>query len=230
MFPIVQLITLKDTPEREAHALKQLNNVGLSYNTHRFNKMSPGWKGCINSHLQVYQYGQNINLETIFVCEDNILANLVPFHRYQNLFKFIKECPDWGIIWLGGYILRPWDDCSSTEYPQVYETRNNNHGTVSYLIHQRLYQQILRMNLLSPIDQHYDIFISQFKCYIYNPFLFYHANNIKSNINQNSDRWRKYWFHPSIMPIHSYIFFNRRKVYIFCMIIILVYWLLGIKR
>lgn len=218
MFPQVQLITMEETPEREAHAIKQLNQLGLTFKTHRFKKMSPGWKGCIDSHLKVYKYASIQSMDTVFVCEDNILAHdqVLPYDKYGNLFKFMDKCPDWGIIWIGGYILRPWDYCQKTEYPQVYETRNNNHGTVSYIIHSRLYKKIMAMNDLSPINVHYDIFISQFKCYIYNPLLFYHAHNIKSSINQKSDVWRKYWFHPSMMSIHSAIFFNQKLI---CMIV-----------
>lgn len=232
MFPPVQLITLQETPEREAHAIYQLSKLGLAYQIHRFQKHpEAGWKGCIDSHLRVYQYAADRNVDWIFICEDNILAhdNVLPYKKYSNLFKFIDTCPDWGIIFTGGYILRPWDYCKPTKYTQVYETRNNNHGTVSYMIHSRLYKQILTMHKLSPINVHFDIFISQFTCYIYNPLLFYHAHNIKSNINQKSDIWRQVWFHPKVMPIHSFVFFNRQSIWLILFLMLLGIWWYKLK-
>lgn len=213
IFPKVQLITLKETPEREDRAIKHLHKLGLSFRVHRFDKHPEiGWKGCIDSHLRVYQYAADMKMEWVFVCEDNIMANEdeLPREKYTNLFKFISSSPSWGIVFTGGYILRPWDYCSETPYPQVYETRNNNHGTVSYIIHSRLYNKIIEMHKRDPIREHFDIFISRFTCYIYNPLLFYHAHDIVSNINRKSDVWRRFWFHPTMMNIHSYVFFNRR--------------------
>lgn len=211
----IQLITLEETPERERNAVKELN--GISHTVHRFKKMSPGWKGCVDSHLQVYR--KNISSETIFICEDNILFTNEPQSKYANLLKFMKTCPNWGIIFVGGYIARPWGYCKETKYPQVYETRGNNHGTVSYIIHSRLFKEILNVNAMSPISKPIDCFLSQYTNYIYNPLMFYHSHTSKSTINSYLDPLRKVWFHPKMMKLHHLIFFNRMWLYILLVII-----------
>lgn len=213
----IHLITLEETPERERKAREQLEKYSpaLHVKIHRFRRQSPGWKGCIDSHLRIFQHGKDTNAEWLWIAEDNLVASFdeFPQERVQNLFTFMKTSKDWGIIFVGGYILRPWDYCQETIHPQIYETRNNNHGTVSYIIHARLYRSILDLHRLSPIDIHYDIFLSRYKCHIYNPLLFYHAHNLVSNINQQSDGWRRLWFHPKMMKVHSLVFFQREWLY-----------------
>ena len=171
--------------------------------------------------MQVYQYAKDNNLDTIWICEDNISASFdsYPEEKFKNLERFLKT-NEWGVIFTGGYILRPWDYCQSTKYSQVYETRNNNHGTVSYIIHKRLYNEILTLHKISPINIHFDIFLSQYTTYIYNPLLFYHSHTVISNINKKSDMWRKVWFHPKMMSIHSLVFFDRKWMLILFLIII----------
>lgn len=220
----LHLITLEETPFRELRARQEL--AGLPVITHRFRRHAQGWKGCIESHLSVYR--DNFGPDWLWVCEDNLSRGNL--NHLENLVRFVRTCPDWEVIFVGGYILRPWDYCEATIYPQVYETRNNNHGTVSYLIHRRLYSKILSLHQLTPISEHFDIFLSQFKCHIYCPLLFTHAHNIDSNINRKSDLWRRVWFHPKVMAIHQAFFFSPREIrYLSVMILIylLTYWLMS---
>ncbi len=232
MLPI-HLITLEETPERENKALLELSKYPFEVKVHRFKKQSPGWKGCIDSHLQIFQHGKDTDAEMLWIAEDNLVAtpSANSPKDYENLTQFMKKCPDWGIIFVGGYILRPWDYCQETIYPQVYETRNNNHGTISYIIHKRLYLEILDLHRLTPINIHYDIFLTQqTKCYIYNPLLFYHAHNVISNVNRSSDIWRKVWFHPKMMTLHSLIFFHREWLYILLTLLVIILGGLWCKR
>ncbi len=242
----IQLITLEETPERTEKALTELQKFKKynSYNgekskngektfiVHRFKKNKIGWKGCIDSHLQIFQYGKDTNKEILWIAEDNIKfnenANINDGMKALN--KFMKECPNWGIIFVGGYILRPWDYCQSTVYPRIYETRNNNHGTVSYIIHKRLYQSILESHQKEPINKHYDIYLTErAKCYILNPLIFTHAHDIVSNVNRKSDIWRRFWFHPRMMDLHSLIFFTPQVIRMFIVLCILaggLWWVL----
>lgn len=238
MLEDIQLITLEETPERSKKAYQEIqkfkSKTGLStrVNIHRFKRHKVGWKGCIESHLQIFQYGKDNNCEILWIAEDNIHFNERVDENLKALNKFIEECPNWGVIFVGGYILRPWDYCQSTVYPQVYETRNNNHGTVSYIIHRRLYDTILEDHKRSPINKHYDIYLTErSKCYIFNPLIFTHAHNIVSNVNQKSDVWRRFWFHPRIMNLHSSIFFTPQpiRLCIFLLILIGGLWLI-LKR
>lgn len=216
---VFHLITLYETPEREQKAVYTLQSMNLKYKVHRFHKHKIGWKGCINSHVNLMRYAEQNDMEYIFICEDNIKKGSGnPILDYSPLMRFIKK-RKWDIIFLGGYILRFWDYCRPTIYTNIYETRNNNHGTISYVIHRRLYKKILGMK----INVHFDIFLYNFKCYIYSPFLFYHANNIISNVNTQSDWWRTIWFHPFMMKIHEKIFFDRKYLYIFFISMVIIY-------
>ena len=212
MFPTVQLITLEETPEREAHAIFELNKVGLFYQVNRFQRIVPEWKRRLNSHLQVYR--RHRNDEIIFICEDNIMAQKPPLSQYENLLKFLSKCRDWGIIYLGGYIARPWDYCQETIFPQVYETKRNNHGVSSYIIHSRVFRNIIKLHDLSPIEEPIDCFLSRFKTYVYNPFLFYSGNQ------PDGTPFSKIWNHPQMMRVHTLIFFNKIWLYIFSIIIL----------
>jgi GR25 family glycosyltransferase involved in LPS biosynthesis len=222
----IHLITLGETPEREAQATLELAKYKLEVKVHRFKRQTPGWKGCIDSHLQIFQYGKDTNSEILWIAEDNLVSafDKFPAKKYENLSRFMRKCSNWEIIFVGGYILRPWDYCQETIYPQLYETRNNNHGTISYIIHRRAYLKILSLHQLSPINIHYDIYLSKTcrKCYIYEPLLFYHANNVISNINRKSDFWRKWWFHPKMMKVHTLIFFHREWLYILLMLLVMI--------
>lgn len=221
MFPTIHLLTLEETPDREKKALHELSKTPFQVVVHRNKKQTPGWKGCIDSHLKVFDFGEKNNAPLLWIAEDNILANFekFSFEKYHNMFEFLKR-NNWDILFVGGYILRPWDYCQKTIYPQIYETRNNNHGTVSYIISQRCYKDILKQHkTISPINIHYDIFLYRYKCYIYNPLIFQHSHNIRSNINQKSDRWRRFWFHPRMMRINSFIFFNRTYTFAICSLI-----------
>jgi len=220
----IQLITLKETPARESKAIKELQKFTQNYKIHRFKRNPIGWKGCINSHLEIFQYGVDTSSEVLWIAEDNIAYNSDFNREYLNDLKnFMNTCSNWGIIFVGGYIHRPWDYCQDTIYPQIYETKNNNHGTVSYIIHRRLYEEILNCNKISPINEHYDIFLTKFakKCFIFNPLIFYHAHDIDSNINQHSDIWRRIWFHPRMMKIHSELFFKRVYLYLLSLLIVI---------
>jgi len=222
----IHLITLEETPEREQKARSELTKYPFKVETHRFKKQSPGWKGCIDSHLQIFQHGKDTNAEMLWIAEDNLVTAFSEFpeEKYRSLISFINNNKEWGVIFVGGYILRPWDFCQETIHPQVYETRNNNHGTISYIIHKRMYLEILAFHKIVPINIHYDIFLTQFKgfkTFIYNPLLFYHSHNVVSNINQHSDTWRRIWFHPKMMKLHSLIFFNREWLYIFLVLFII---------
>jgi len=212
---IIQLITLEETPERTEKAVTALRS--RDYKAHQFKRMTPGWKGCINSHLEVYR--RNPDTKMIFVCEDNISPTgewLSP-----DFYNFIEK-HDWDLIFVGGYICRPWDYCRKVSQ-NMFETRNNNHGTVSYIISQRLARKILSMNEIAEIIQPFDVFLSRFTTYIHNPLLFHHAHDIKSNINGWMDPFRKVWFHPLMMKIHTLVFFDRKWLWI---IIAILWWII----
>ena len=225
--PIVQLITLNQTPEREAIATKQLVKIGLPYQVNRFDKNPVGWKGCMDSHLQVY--GRNKDKEIIFVCEDNILTaeqdlSKQDLSKFANLVRFTERCPDWGIVFVGGYISKPWEECKITDYPQVYRTKGN-HGTVCYLIHSRLFTELIRLHESGLIDKPIDCFLFQYTTnYIYNPFLFYHSHTINSNISPWLDPFRRLWFHPKMMKVHCLMFFNKTWLYLILLLILVCVW------
>lgn len=230
---VIQLITLYETPERERSATEQLNQLGVPYQINRFHRHKVGWRGCIESHINIFKEAKKKGTKQLLICEDNIqvasLEDKFPLgEKFRNLYDFFKRNPKWEIVFLGGYIHRSWDVCQPTIWSQVYETKNYNHGTVAYYINEPTYLQILDLHEISPINEHYDIFLTKFTSHIYRPFVFYHKHNITSNINQHSDVWRKVWFHPSAMAVHEKMYFDRYPHYLLLIIIILggLWWIL----
>jgi hypothetical protein len=221
----VQLITLRQTPERELHAKGELDKYKLPYRVHRFERKSPGWKGCIDSHLKVFEYGKSIKARMLWICEDNIKNSSTEFNlfEYQRLVDYLSTHDDWEIVFTGGYIHRAWDLCIETKFPGLYETHNTNHGSVSYFVHEKTYRHILMLHSLQPISQHYDHFLNQFKTHIFNPLFFYHAHHLDSNINQHSDKWRRVWFHPTTMRAHTLIFFHQEFLYLAILLGVIFY-------
>lgn len=222
----VQLITLHETPDRTQKALNELAKYPFTVNVHKFHKQSPGWVGCIQSHVNVYKFAKENNLDYVFVCEDNLMTSSSKFDesKYRELAEFIHTDKEWEVVFVGGYIHRFWDYCKRVK-GNLYETRNNNHGSVSYIISRRLYEKVLADYEANLVKDHYDIYLTnKAKCLIYSPLLFYHAHDIDSTINPHSDVWRRIWFSPPMMAIHTTLFFHDHLV-LKIIIILLLIWL-----
>ena len=147
-----------------------------------------GKLGCFESHIHMFTYAKQNNMEYICISEDNI--NNIPDtdveSALQNISIFINRCSTWEIIILGGwYIPLPTTTIESTVYPSIYKT-NSIHGTSCYIIHKRLYLKILDI-YSSFMDYHIDRLLMETaknEAYILYPFLFRRSQIIPTtNLN-----------------------------------------------
>lgn len=227
----IHLITLKETPLRTEKALSELAKIpGLNIHVHTYLRQKEGWKGCIHSHIETLRFAQKQNLDWIWICEDNIYTRITDLRKLDSLFHFVETNTQWGMVFVGGYILRPWDYCVKTNYPGIYETRNNNHGSISYIMHKRMYTKLIERYDTIGIKENYDIHLARYTNFIHTPMMFYHAHDIRSNINSHQDLWRHVWFHPRVAAFNESIFFNKRMFNlvlfgILCFIVIVGLWI-----
>ncbi len=110
-----------ERPDREKSAVQVLEKSGVDFTIHRFHKKSPGWVGCLTSHLSLYKLAfEEKGLDYVVVCEDNIscpsdhgtMHCSVPsqdqtFSSNSQLLKFLNTNKDWDVVYLGGYVHNP---------------------------------------------------------------------------------------------------------------------------
>ncbi len=204
--PIFHVITLKDHPERSEYTKKLLTDNNLKYRMFAFKKQSIPWKGCLNSHIQIYKYAHKKKMEFVFIMEDNVClsANANPKENLKEVMQIAKSKDDWDTIILGGFIT-PWSSCSVTEYRHLFKT-SSVHGTSCYVIHRRLFDKVITKDKLK-IDRPIDIYLSSLRQYIYKPMIFHHRI-IKSVINNRLDNIRKFWFSPGMYKLTEMWFFD----------------------
>ncbi len=229
MLPLVHLITLQETPERSQDAQAQLTHYNLPFQVHTFQRQSPGWKGCLSSHLAVFTQFLQTKEEICFICEDNLFAWLpeIPSILLKDLETWYQR-DDWDVLFLGGYILRPWSRREFTDCPRIVRTYGYNHGSVCYLIRRKTIEQILHSHQEIP----FDILLDSYRTFIHSSFLFIHTSNHASNVNPHQDWWRKIWFSPVITNINRTIFFSpwRREVFLLMVVVLLLYMYKKYKR
>lgn len=195
------VVTLKEYPERSKRVKELLRD--FTYEVHYFNKMSPGWKGCLNSHVSLIRWAKEKKIPFLFVLEDNIELVQSDLQKYKRLEDFILYNKDWDIIYIGGSIVSPFQRC---EYfrNQIYRTKGC-HGTLSYVISNRFYDCILSKEWKEPIDTVFTKTACQF---VYEPFMFYRKHDLNSIVEPRFDYIRQVLFHPIVFQKIEWMFFN----------------------
>ena len=184
--------------ERKKSTMECFESLGIPFEFHMFEKHpSNGKLGCFLSHIKLYEYALSNKMEYICIAEDNITQTENDIVKQsKELISFINDKKKWKIIILGGWFV-PFTTCSPTVYETLYKT-NSIHGTTCYIIHKRLYDNILKI-YKKHINEHIDYFImseSFNKAYIVNPFMFRRNNTIPTT---NS------YFLNSVVDMYHYI-------------------------
>lgn len=167
---------------RKESCIRACNTYNISYKFHSFQRnLKDGVLGCLSSHIALWNYANDNNMDYIWISEDNITNSnsTIPNTILNELNQFLKE-DDWKVIYLGGWFL-PICSYSPTKFNHIFQT-NNIHGASSYIIHRRLYKTLLELlnnNMNRESDTHiYENSINQ--SYIIYPLLFYRNNKLKS--------------------------------------------------
>jgi GR25 family glycosyltransferase involved in LPS biosynthesis len=175
----IHVITNGDK-KRLHYTKKALSNYKLKSKIFTFPRHpTNGKKGCFLSHIHLYKYAQQNDLEYIIICEDSIIhtLNAIP-KKTQEEINILLNKPDWNIILLGGWFI-PFTRFGKTTYSSIYKT-TSIHGTSCYIIHKRLYTSILE-NDVDTIDEHIDRYLIEkagTEAYIISPVIFTRNNII----------------------------------------------------
>lgn len=177
---------------------KSLSNYGLTSKIFNFPKHPTNGKlGCFLSHIELYKYARDINLEYIIICEDSINHTMdhIP-KKIERELSILLNKPNWNIIFLGAWFI-PFTRFTKTSYSSIYKT-SSIHGTSCYIIHKRLY-----MSILNDFQNHQDKHIDRHlvnrggdEIYIVYPVIFTRSNIIPTTNN---------YFSNSIVNIYYYI-------------------------
>lgn len=97
------MITLHETPDRTERATKLLDSLGANYQVHKFNKHPvAGYLGCKASHIALYDYALENNMDYIFILEDGfILKPNLKLSDFDHIYDYAQNNNDWAIINFG---------------------------------------------------------------------------------------------------------------------------------
>lgn len=208
--PEFLLITLNEYPERKNYVEKLLTDNALKYRTFLFNKHEVGWKGCLDSHINIYKYAEKNNLDFILVLEDNVCLSPTANLKFNSLYNIMNKNTDWDTIILGGFI-SPFSECDTTEYTDLYKT-DCIHGTSCYAIHKRLFSKLIVEYENKKINSPIDVYLSTFRQYIFRPLIFHHRV-VDSTVNTHLNSIRKLWFNPAVYSkIERWFFEGKLRV------------------
>lgn len=166
--------------ERIKSTTKALLKYNLHTKLHHFDKHpTNGRLGCFLSHIQLFKYAKKHCMEYICITEDNLtfVSHRISKYLLNHLYQFIESNSTWNIIILGGWYI-PLTLVDKTSYKSIYNTKSI-HGTSCYIIHKRLYTNILKC-YKNFTDEHIDKYIMEMaypESYILYPLLF-RRNNI----------------------------------------------------
>jgi len=220
----IHIITNGDE-NRIKKTIQSLEYYNFPYTFHTFEKHpTSGKKGCFLSHIEMYKYARDNNLEYICIAEDNIIETKVNLKRIKTeLIDILQK--KWNIIILGGWFV-PFTVCKSTSYKYIYNT-TSLHGTSCYIIHKKFYSYILK-HYKKYQEYHIDYYLMQeakLKAFIVNPFLFRRNNIIPTTntylINSVVDMY--HYINCSNIMTKGWQYFSKHSVFlVLCLVIIIL--------
>ena len=89
-------LTLIDYPERQEYIEYVLKENNLKYELLLSKKHDKPLIGCLNAHINAIKYAKSLNLDTIMICEDDIII--------KDTFKDCDIPLEWDMIFFGGIL------------------------------------------------------------------------------------------------------------------------------
>jgi GR25 family glycosyltransferase involved in LPS biosynthesis len=224
----IHVITNGDQ-ERIKKTSDALESYGLTFEFHTFPKHpTNGRHGCYQSHIKMYEYARQHNMDWIAIAEDNIVCaqESIPTTLDRDIKKVLKQ-NEWEIILFGGWV-KPFIRYKKTEYPTLFET-HDTHGTSFYFIHKRLYKKMLKH--YSFREDHIDNILNQVaNTPLVSQFLFYRDYQIQTSNTYFSNSFLQsglsyfhyYYRRPCIMNLLQQFATNWEIVYL-CLIIVFIF-------
>jgi len=206
-----------------------LETYGLNFEFHTFQKHpTNGRHGCYQSHIKLYEYADEHNMDWIAIAEDNIVCaqESIPTSLQEDIKKVLKK-NKWEIILFGGWV-KPFIRYQKTEYSSFFET-HDAHGTSFYFISKRFYKKMVKEYYFR--DDHIDNILNQVaKRPLVSTFLFYRDYQIQTNnayfsnsfLQTGLSYFHYYYRRPCIMNLLQHFAKNWEIVYL-CFIIAIIF-------
>lgn len=101
------VINLEHRIDRKEHMIKEFSNINLNLIFINAVKESPGWVGCLKSHLKIIELAKEKNLDYVLILEDdNIIIDKVNFNkRLETIITYLNNNLDKWQIFNGSPVL-----------------------------------------------------------------------------------------------------------------------------
>ena len=135
----VMYINLDNRPDRNQHVKQQLDKIGVR-NPIRFRaiQLENGALGCSMSHLKCIEFAKKNNLDSIFVCEDDI-EFLDPALFLKQIQTFLSSTIPWDVIIVSGNNMLPYKPVNNTCI-KVF----NCQTTTGYIVKKSYYDTLMK--------------------------------------------------------------------------------------
>lgn len=212
MLPTAHVITVEKVGEVR---LKQVENILKSieqpYQVHIMKPSKDKVKGCFESHMCLYRYAQEHELEYIFIMEDNIMLspNVIDIHETMSNITDFMQHHAFNVIYVGAFLIPALLRAPQPITKGICETFGT-HGTSAYIIHRNFYTKLLQRYPSYQPGCASDAIIEQYNHrYICNRLLFYRDCNTKSIVNSQSDNIRKLMHNVHMYGLSEQLYFHR---------------------
>jgi len=169
-FPPILVINLDDRNDRWIEIQKSFKEWPLLERVSAI-KESPGWKGCLKSHLKAIKIAKERNYEWVLVLEDDCVVKHDSLERFKNLLPILFNRKEEYDVFLGGCTVL--DDAIIMQYyPPIFKIKA--YTTHFCLYHSKSYDKLLlnpssiSENDLKPIDV---IFKDSFRLFCTTPHI-----------------------------------------------------------
>jgi hypothetical protein len=197
---------------REEKIISILKSINLNYIIHRFTPDKDKTRGCYNSHISLYKYADEHNMDYIFCMEDNIKLNIMPID--WNLPQ-IDNC---NILYLGAQIYPSMNKCTPINNRLV--KTESSHGLSAYIIYSPFYKRIMKQEYNNiPIDNLIEQYHDR---YLYLPLIFCRDSSIRSIVNTKQLWWRNIYLSNNIQNIMLRLYKRNIMIYHYILIIFLI--------
>jgi GR25 family glycosyltransferase involved in LPS biosynthesis len=144
------IINLEENTDRKNHMINEFKDLSLNLNFVNAIKHSPGWVGCLKSHLYIINMAKKLNLDYVIVLEDdvNILDKTNFNKKFDIIMDYLKNNLDkWQICNLGAYAI-PKTSCSNKFiYNEIQFLEINKYNAASFVIYNKsVYDFLLNYN------------------------------------------------------------------------------------
>jgi GR25 family glycosyltransferase involved in LPS biosynthesis len=146
-FPPTFYINEKHRKDRIRHIKKEFANWPVPLHRVEAVKLSPGWKGCTQSHRKIVQMAHDRDYPWVLCLEDDCKLEKDALERFQKVIEFLWSNKDWdifngGVSFVGGEFKIIEEKIPILQYSGT--------GTQFILLHKRSFAKILAD--LSPTD------------------------------------------------------------------------------